>query len=297
MNSRQTRCLSATIGAILSPMRRPVIRLAVGVVALGAIAGVQAAQAPATPPAFDVVSIKPASFAEREESMARVVESLGVCGNTAIRILGNRVAYPFVSVCGLIRLAYDVRDDEIAGPDWIRAKKTSALYAFDAPAPPGTPLTVDAARQMLRTMLADRFKFKMHWGESDVHNVYNLVPARKGPTLDQPDPHTCGTRTSPTAGNIIAVGPGVIARCAPTLTMMGLADELSRHTDRPVLDKTGIEGSHAFSLRWTPDGEPARDGLPGLVTAIEDQLGLHLEPGRSRTRVLVIDQVEKPDPD
>ncbi len=117
-------------------MRRVFVLGVVGVLVLVASAQlVVRAQSDAKPLSFEVASVKPASFPGRESSMASFVEAFGVCSNSAIRILGNRVAYPFVSVCGLIRLAYDVRDDEIVGPDWIRAKKASALYALDAAAP------------------------------------------------------------------------------------------------------------------------------------------------------------------
>ena len=77
--------------------------------------------------------------------------------------------------------------------------------------------------------------------------------------------------------------------------------------DKPVVDKTGVEGEFDFSLRWTPDESQFRgmgitvplpgDGttaLPGLFTAIQEQLGLKLEPQKIPCEVLVIDRVERP---
>ena len=77
--------------------------------------------------------------------------------------------------------------------------------------------------------------------------------------------------------------------------------------DRPVVDKTGLAGQFTFTLTWTPDESqftsmairvpPPADNPnapPGLFTAIQDQLGLKLEPQKIPTEVLVIDHVEKP---
>ena len=76
--------------------------------------------------------------------------------------------------------------------------------------------------------------------------------------------------------------------------MAQLADRLGHETDRPVLDRTGLKGYHAFELRWTPEGGPIQpDSFPSLFTAIQ-ALGLKLEPEKILTEVLVIDQVDKP---
>ena len=77
--------------------------------------------------------------------------------------------------------------------------------------------------------------------------------------------------------------------------------------DRPVVDKTGLAGEFDFTLQWTPD-ETQFAGMgihvpppvdnpnapPGLFTAIEEQLGLRLEPQRIPSEVLVIDRAERP---
>ena len=77
--------------------------------------------------------------------------------------------------------------------------------------------------------------------------------------------------------------------------------------DRPVVDKTGIDGVFDFTLTWTPD-ETQFTGMgirvptqadnpnapPGLFTAIEEQLGLKLEPEKIPAEVLAIDHLERP---
>ena len=76
---------------------------------------------------------------------------------------------------------------------------------------------------------------------------------------------------------------------------------------RIVIDKTGLNGRFAFILAWTPERIPEGAPPPGippidpngppLVTALQEQLGLKLQPARSPMEVVVIDSVEQPTPD
>ena len=74
-----------------------------------------------------------------------------------------------------------------------------------------------------------------------------------------------------------------------------------------VLDRTGLDGTFDVDLRWSPEptdlvrGDAARGALPvgdgpSFFTAIREQLGLKLEGVTDERRVLVIDRVERPDP-
>ena len=92
-------------------------------------------------------------------------------------------------------------------------------------------------------------------------------------------------------------------------TMGDFAALLTRTTlDRPILDRTGLEGRWDFTLRWLwdesqfggqvpppPAGDPAAS-LPPLFTAIQEQLGLKLESQKADVPVLVIDHVDRPSP-
>jgi uncharacterized protein (TIGR03435 family) len=66
--------------------------------------------------------------------------------------------------------------------------------------------------------------------------------------------------------------------------------------ERPVVDKTGLAGRYNFILKWTPDesNTNAPDAAPGIFTAMQEQLGLKLEPAKGPADVLVIDHVEEP---
>src|SRR5262249_2933693 len=90
---------------------------------------------------------------------------------------------------------------------------------------------------------------------------------------------------------------------APMSFLITILTELS---GRPVLNQTGLAGQYDFNLRWTPDrdfwrsqgaNEPAPQphlSAPSLFTALQEQLGLKLEPAKGPVQVLVIDHVERP---
>ncbi len=81
------------------------------------------------------------------------------------------------------------------------------------------------------------------------------------------------------------------------------ADALSRVADRKVIDRTGMPGTFNIRLQWLPDeGNTIRSGdaielrpdTPSIFTALREQLGLKLEPGKAAVDLLLIDQAERP---
>jgi uncharacterized protein (TIGR03435 family) len=66
--------------------------------------------------------------------------------------------------------------------------------------------------------------------------------------------------------------------------------------DRPVVDQSGLTGKYDFRVRYTHDEVRATDpnAPPGMFTAIQEQLGLKLQPEKTATDVLAIDHVERP---
>lgn len=100
---------------------------------------------------------------------------------------------------------------------------------------------------------------------------------------------------------------------ADSIPMSILADQLTRlNIGRPVIDKTGLTANYNFILRWTADSLPFplladTDGLgaatekventpSSLFTAVQEQLGLKLEPQKDRVDVIVIDHIDPPSP-
>jgi len=93
-----------------------------------------------------------------------------------------------------------------------------------------------------------------------------------------------------TGGKAVAKATGV--------DMNEIATMLAGEVGRKVVDKTGLAGRYDFSMTWSPDTEvrqetDAGEG-PTIFTAVQEQLGLKLDPAKGPVQVLVIDSVEKP---
>ena len=76
-------------------------------------------------------------------------------------------------------------------------------------------------------------------------------------------------------------------------SMASLADHLAGKAGRPVIDKTGLTGEYDFRLEWASE-QAADSTLPSLFTAIQEQLGLKLQPSKGPVDTLVIDHAEMP---
>jgi len=159
-------------------------------------------------------------------------------------------------------------------------------------------------------MLEDRFKLKAHV-EQRPFPAYALVAARAdgrlGPKMRVatsdcfPAPRDLPSFLPPAAVTAVqrcfngARGAGAIN--APNYTMDDLARSLTQYggTGRIVVDRTGLSGKYEMDLRWSADvSQPSDD--PPLVTAIQEQLGLKLEPRTEMLPAVVIDHIEQPSP-
>jgi uncharacterized protein (TIGR03435 family) len=217
----------------------------------------------------------------------------------------------------LIQQAYGVSDFFLSGlSDRLNIERydveakmeTSAADRLSKLAPAQLKL---AQQHMLQTLLAERFNLKVH-RETKEQPVYFLVIGKNGPKLQ--DAKTSETRAflnadgTPARSRMqIGTGRGGGEEVKALSTdMKTLADFLTRQFSRPVLDKTGLTGAYDFNLEWMEDAAPtpAPDapnaatlpGIPGasLFTALQQQLGLKLEPGKSPIEIVVIDHVERP---
>jgi uncharacterized protein (TIGR03435 family) len=219
----------------------------------------------------------------------------------------------------LIWVAYGVQEYSLSRiPDWLNSER----YDVEAKIDPSmadalsklSPVQLKIAQQqMLQTLLAERFNLKVHRETKD-EPVYFLVIGKNGPKLQ--DAKTGKTSTLLNADGTpahdavnIQISPGSDGGQkiqALSTSMKSLADFLTRQLSRPVLDKTGLTGVYDFTLDWAPDTAPtsspdARNAvnLPGipsasLFSALQQQLGLKLEPGKGPIEVIVIDHVERP---
>lgn len=208
-----------------------------------------------------------------------------------------------VTLQRLIEIAYHVQDAQISGPPDLLNKTKFDIEAKPDPSfVAGTSQQISGGKNfddqvMLKSLLADEFKLVMH-SETRTVPAYDLVTDEGGaklqPAGEQPRNMHFGL------GELISSG-------AP---LELLAAQLSARLGVPVLDKTGLKGNYAFNLRWTPgpseteklkvSGEPmppeppAAANGPSLATALQEQLGLKLQPNTEPVRVLVVDHAEMP---
>jgi uncharacterized protein (TIGR03435 family) len=141
---------------------------------------------------------------------------------------------------------------------------------------------------MLRSLLEDRFKLAVH-RESKEMPGYTLVVGKRGFKLKPVEPGG-GSDTNST-------GSRVRTLTVKRTSMASLADLMARNLNQMVVDRTGLEGVYDFELRWAnddqnPNGSEA-DAAPSLFTAIQETLGLRLQPQKVPTEIIVVDYVER----
>jgi uncharacterized protein (TIGR03435 family) len=180
------------------------------------------------------------------------------------------------TVRNLVMFAYSVRDIQVSGgPHW------TDTDAFNIQAEATGHPTNAELKLMVQSLLASRFGLKFH-RESKEQPVYDLVVDKKGAKLTAVDKAGIGVGFG---------GPLLIGRGADMAT---LASTLSAPLGRIVRDKTALPGFFDFRLTWTPDDAKSDDPGPTLFTALQEQLGLKLEPARGPVEMVVIDAVEHP---
>jgi uncharacterized protein (TIGR03435 family) len=174
------------------------------------------------------------------------------------------------------------------------------MFDIDAKSGPGVDaqlrgLPLEEARRqkqlMVQALVADRFRLVAHQ-ETREGVVFDLVVGKRGVKFQ---PSTIGGTTIDTGRNRMH-----IAGSDDTVAI--LVRELAQALGRVVLNRTGLVGRYDLTLRWTPDDGPAAmlNGAPDpaappeIFTAIQEQLGLKLEPAKGPVPTLVIDRVEMP---
>jgi bla regulator protein blaR1 len=207
-----------------------------------------------------------------------------------------------VSMQTLIQLAYHVQDTQLVeAPNWLGSAKYDINAKLDkSEADQLQKVTEDEraalGQRMLQGLLADQFKLKLHEETRDL-SVYELTVAEGGSKLQK------GAERG-----FMNMGMGELSSNGTPLEL--LTAQLSMRLGRTVVDKTGLAGNYAFTLRWTPNAEErarmqekeliapdsgvSNSSAPPLLTAIQEQLGLTLKPQTDRVQVLVIDHIEQP---
>jgi uncharacterized protein (TIGR03435 family) len=301
----------------MSPLTFGLVALVIG----GTLGGNLLAQVspPAASPKFEVASVRPNTSGDNK-MMSQILP-------------GGRYNGVNIPPRLLIINSYGLQEQQLVGaPPWISSERFDIVAKAEGDL--GPPVSRDGGpsklQLMIRALLEDRFKLKVHREPREVP-IYSLVLARPdgrlgsgltvstvdcealvaarrsgGPPPDVPKPGErpqCGARVG--FGELTAGGQ-------PLLELVSL---LSATVGRSVVDRTGLTGRYDITLRWTPDrvlqrgvgaaaGDPIRvNGVdidpngPSIFTAIQEQLGLKLESERGTVEALVIDHIERPMPD
>jgi bla regulator protein blaR1 len=242
----------------------------------------------AQPPTFETASIKPTPSGPHNS----VIGSMP----------GGGLNAEGVSLKNLIMWAYDVQDYQISGgPSWLGTQSWTIL-AKPAPLaagnPPDGPVEYEkmngaqqaqymrSVRERTKALLAERFQLVLRH-EMREQTAYVLTVAKGGPKMKESAPGMLGRSN----GEILSKGS----------QMGNFVRFLAVDLRRPVTDATGLTGTYAFDLKWTPDrpanAEPGAeipsDPGPTIFTAIEEQLGLRLESRKAPVETLIIERVEK----
>lgn len=292
-------------------MRAPVLTLVAALLAAPAVTGRYAVLAQAGPaaPAFTTAS---------------VTRSPAATPGMRVDMPPGRMSISNASLAFLIGAAFGVPASSIeGGPRWVTTDRFDVSGTTD----PSRPR--DDMQAMLRTLLAERFKLVTHFEGRDTP-IYALVidrdDGRLGPQLRQTDVDCAAVQAQRGRG----VGPAPVADGAVPLCSMQssagrlrasamplgtFAASISALARRPVRDRTGLAGGFDVDLEWMassraeatqaqgtqaaqgPRAPAAAVDVAGFFAALQQQLGLRLEPDQESVDVLVIDRVEAPSPD
>jgi len=190
----------------------------------------------------------------------------------------------------LIRAAFGLfTNDQMVGlPGWAKSEPLAIQAKMDADTLAALDKLPPMQRWkqtllMMQALLADRFALKAHHETRDLP-IYVLTVAKGGLKMKKTAPVATGGDANYGNGNI----------SARSLPMDVLAMNLSSTMGRVIVNKTGLEGGYDFTLEYAPEGADASDTRPSIFAALEEQLGLKLEPARGPVDVIVIDRIERP---
>ena len=243
---------------------------------IGFVVSLAAAQDPK--PTFEVASVK-RSLSARQDWNQNVQP-------------GGRFVATNAPLVNLIELAYSVRDFQLDGvPSWVRSER------FDIVAKAESEVPRAQVQLMLQALLADRFRLVVRKVERDMP-ISTLVLARTdgrlGPNLlkvSAPD----GCEAAMAQHREVPLGALSSRGCGPVSLVAGMA---STRIGGTVVDSTGLSGTWDILIYYASDRQMKADAsLPSFVTALTEQLGLKLQPGRGHVDVLVIESVQRPTED
>jgi len=253
---------------------------------------------------FEVASVKP-SPAIRDGQFA-----------VGVHIDGAMVRCNYLTLMNYLNMAYDVKDYQIIGPDWLATEHFDIVGKL-----PDGDKGEKALRGMVASLIQDRFKMTMH-RETRELPAYALVVGKGGLKIKEVPPDTDGVDTSKVdvnvtgggrGGTVVDLGGGASIAYglnkleARKVTFAVILDSLSKFLDRPVVDETGLTGRYNFTLEYSVEELRSLVRASGadasripdfggdqvsIFTSVES-LGLKMEPRKTSVPVIVIDSIQK----
>lgn len=240
---------------------------------------------------FEVVSIKRHAVLEAAGGTRTLPDGTFIMTNQTIE--------------SIIRGAVPVQVREVIGaPDWVKYER------YDVTAKPPAGATPEQRREMMRRMFVDRMKFVGHVEERE-RETFALVLARSdgrlGPNL-KPSTLDCSPRPVDPKAPLPAPEPDVRKSCglmvtgtsivSGGITIDRLLPSIGGMAGGLVNNRTGLQGVYAVELTFSPGGltpdEKRGNEPPQFLTALQEQLGLKLQPEKTMVPVLIIDSIERP---
>jgi len=178
----------------------------------------------------------------------------------------------------------------IGGPSWLSTQRFDielrspgvASTSPDGPLPGGA---IDAA---LQKMLDDQFHLIVNHGTAEIPG-YQLVLADSGPKLIE-----VPIQSDPLLKEPVSNSKVMVRNESGQLSMTGrislLVNAISANLGVPVEDKTGLSGNYDVMLHWSNVPNRAEN----LTAALQEQLGLKLEPRQQVIKTIAVSQVEMP---
>jgi uncharacterized protein (TIGR03435 family) len=172
-----------------------------------------------------------------------------------------------------IEQAYSMKEFQVSGPGWI----SNSRYDITATLPAGS--TPDQVWPALQALLVERLQLVLRRDTREMR-TYRLSVGKYGPHL-RPSGEAAPDREAPNTSGSLKLNGATLAK---------FCDELSGRTGHLVTDATAIEGKFDFDLNYAKSGFNTG---PPIDKALEDQLGLRLEPRRALVDVMVVERAAK----
>jgi len=244
------------------------------VIGIGVAIGTGFGQTQVKPLAFEAASLKPSKDSSWHDS-------------TDVGLVTQRGA----TLRDLISLAFGVKEEQVSGgPKWIDNDR------YDLNAKSAGPADDPELERMLESFLAERFQLQVHRESKPVQGFALLVV--KGGIRAKPAESSEQPRSQSHNGSLTATA----------IKMDRFADWLARRLSVPVVDATRLPTPYDFGMVWdyTQDRQLASSSLADAVPtavdpkgqtlfmALQEQLGLRLEPRKVPVDTIVVDRAEKP---